>query len=63
MFIFHCFSSIAIIDLKKEMSDKCIRHWRDKSYRKRRSLADYYYFLFHDGETNVTDKVFTYSSK
>lgn len=45
------------------MSDKCIRHWRDKSYRKRRSLADYYYFLFHDGETNVTDKVFTYSSK
>ena len=46
------------------MSDKCIRNWRDKSYRKRRSLAYYYYFLFHDhGETNVNDKVFNYSSK
>ena len=61
MFIFHCFSSIAIIDLKKEMSDKCIRNWRDKSYRKRLSLA---FFFFHDhSETNVTEKLFTYSSK
>ena len=61
MFIFHCFSSIAIIDLKKEMSDKCIRNWRDKSYRKLRSLA---FFFFHDhSETNVTEKLFTYSSK
>lgn len=61
MFIFHCFSLIAIIDLKKEMSDKCIRNWRDKSYRKRRSLA---FFFFHDhSETNVTEKLFTYSSK
>ena len=42
------------------MSDKCIRNWHDKSYRKRRSLA----FFFHDhSETNVTEKLFTYSSK
>ena len=45
MFIFHCFSLIAIIDLKKEMSDKCIRNWRDKSYRKRRSLAFFFFMI------------------